>query len=58
MTDQEKIESLREIMSDFESKDNPEEINEDFEELSIGELRETFHEIDGLISAIKSILEE
>lgn len=58
MTDQEKIESLREIMSDFEPTKDPEKIIEEFNEMTIGELRETLFEIDGLIAAIKSILEE
>jgi hypothetical protein len=58
MTDQEKIESLREIMSDFEPTKDPEKINEEFNEMTIGELKETYFEIDGLIAAIKSILEE
>lgn len=58
MTDQEKIESLREIMSDFEPTKDPEKIIEEFNEMTIGELKETLFEIDGLIAAIKNILEE
>ena len=58
MTDQEKIESLREIMSDFEPTKDPEKIIEEFNEMTIGELKETLFEIDGLIAALKSILEE
>lgn len=58
MTDHEKIESLREIMSDFGPTKDPEKIIEEFNEMTIGELKETLFEIDGLIAAIKSILEE
>lgn len=58
MTDKEKIESLREIMSEFEPQKDSEKIIEEFNEMTIGEVKETFFEIDGLIAAIKSILEE